>query len=357
MQSRRNILLRKIILVAVISSLFPVAAPISAYADYEKITKTPHQFFDVDTEMGQKDTSSKSISEGYLEFVFKFSNIRPRFNPNIVDEESSCIGVPSAQWDTYYNLSHSITLTSSDFVGSDSGPSRSGRWIRILISIKLSQNGTPLFYSGNPNYEVIFEEKNTKTEISQEMNLRDKFTLEGQRLISKPFVFPIYAGEEFVVEQETEASQGFACAQGYSSGVHGIGEDIDVTSSLVVEKKNQELSLQVPLQTNLSNKVERISVSSSSKLAVTAIEKTPSVCIVDRDLVYLKSAGLCLIEFSQGGNSSYLPAKTILKEIKITSSLTPKLSSKTPSIKCVQGKSTLVVSGKNPKCPAGYKKK
>ena len=329
----------------------------SAYADYEKITKTSHEFFDVDTTMRQKDVSSKSISEGYLEFVFKFSNIRPRFNPNIIGEEDSCIGIPRPQWDTYYNLDHSITLTSSDFVGSDSGPSRSGRWIRILIDVKLSQNGTPLFNSGNPNYEVVFEERNTNTEIRQEIKLRDKFTLEGQQLISKPFVFPIYAGEKFVVEQETEASQNFSCSLGYSSGSHGIGEDIDVTSLLVVEKKTQELSIQAPLQINLSNKVERISFSSSSKLEVTAIEKTPSICIADRDLIYLKSTGLCLIEFSQGGNSSYLPAKPILKEMRITTSPTPKPSLKSPSIKCVQGKSTLVVSGKNPKCPTGYKKK
>jgi hypothetical protein len=341
----------------VFSSFLLVATPISAYADYEKITKTSHEFFDVDTAVRQKSTTSKLISEGYLEFVFKFSNIRPRFNPNIVDEEGSCIGVPRAQWDTYYNLNHNITLTSSDYVGSESGPSRSGRWIRILINIKLSQNGTPLFNSSNPNYEVAFDEQNTMTQISQEMKIRDKFTLEGQQLISKPFVFPVYAGEEFVVEQETQASQNFDCPRQNFSGGHEFGDDIEVTSSLVVEKKSQELSLQVPLQMNLSNKVERISFSSSSKLAVTAIEKTPSMCIVDRDLVYIKSVGLCLIEFSQGGDSSFLPAKTILKEVRIIASPTPKPALKIPSIKCVKGKSSLVVSGKNPKCPVGYKKK
>ena len=340
-------------------SLSIIVSP-KAFADYEKITGISHEFFDVETALRQKNTSSRSVVEGYLEFSLKFSNMRPRFNPNIVSEEFSCIGQPRAQWDTYYTLHHNIDLTSSDYVGNSSGPSRSGRWTRILITVKLSQNGTPLFNSSNPNFEIAFDEKNTRAEISQEMRLREKFTLDGQQLIGKSFEFPVYGGEEFVVEQDTYATQYFTCGTGISGG-HKLGKRIEQSTSLIVEKKSQEITAQVPTQTDFANKAERISFSSSSKLPVMAIEKTPNTCIVDRDMVYLRSIGVCIIEFSQAGNASFLPAQTVLREMRVvatsTPSPSPKVSSKLPSIKCVKGKSTLMVIGKNPKCPTGYKKK
>jgi hypothetical protein len=132
-----------------------------------------------------------------------------------------------------------------------------------------------------------------------------------------------------------------------------MGKDLESTFTLKIEKKVQKITAQIPLELALADKIERIVYSSSSKLPVTAIERSPKVCIVDRDIIHLRSKGDCIIEFSQIGDELFLPAETVVKKIKVVAGS----SSKLISITCVKGKLTKKVTAVKPVCPKGYKKK
>jgi hypothetical protein len=346
---------KRIIAIGTMTGILVISSQTNAVADFEKVINTNHANFGVETTFNQQNTTGGALSEGYLNISMKFSNIRPRFNPYIVDEEFGfeCVGEQSPQWDTYYGLSHSIEIVSTDYIVGGGDSSRSGRIIRILTNVKLSQNGVPLFNSSNPNTEILFTELNPQGSIDKESNLSDYFSLQGQELVSKPFTFPVYAGEEFIITHSTYAVQNFKCPQINTSGAHKMGKDLESTFSLKIEKKVQKITAQIPTEIALVEKIERIVYSSSSKLPVTAIEKSPKVCVVDRDIVYLKSKGDCIIEFSQIGDKFFFPAETVVKKLRVVSEPAPKLI----SITCVKGKLIKKVTAVKPVCPKGYKKK
>jgi hypothetical protein len=344
---------KRIIKIGTLIGLLVITSQTNAYADFEKIINANHNNFGVEATFNQQNTRGGTLSEGYLNISMKFTDIRPRFNPYIVDEEHECVGEQRPQWDTYYTLSQDIEIVSTDYIDGGDGPSRSGRSIRILTNVKLAQNGVPLFNSSNPNYEISFDEWNPQEVIEKEANLSDYFSLQGQQLVSKPFTFPVYAGEEFIITHSTYAAQYFNCPRINLSGGHKMGKNLESTFTLKIEKKVQKITAQIPPELALADKIERIVYSSSSKLPVTAIERSPKVCIVDRDIVYLKSKGDCIIELSQIGDKSFLPAETVVKNIRVVA----ESSSKLISITCVKGKLTKKVTAVKPKCPAGYKKK
>ena len=343
---------KRIFKIGTLIGILVISSQTNAYADFEKITNANHDNFGVEVTFNQQNSTGGTLSEGYLNISMKFKDIRPRFNPYIVDEEIECVGVQRSSWDTYYNLRNSIEIVSTDYINDGNGPSRSGRSIRILTNVKLAQNGVPLFNSSNPNYEIAFDELNPQEVIEKEANLSDYFSLQGQQLVSKPFTFPVYAGEEFIVTHSTYASQYFACPRNVS-GASIMGKNLESTFTLKIEKKVQKIMAEIPVELALADKIERIVYSSSSKLPVTVIERSPKVCIVDRDIVYLKSKGDCIIELSQIGDKFFLPAETVVKKIKVVA----ESSSKVISITCVKGKLTKKVTAVKPKCPTGYKKK
>lgn len=344
---------KRIIKIGTLIGVLVISSQTSAFADFEKIINANHNNFGVEATFNQQNTTGGTLSEGYLNISMKFSDIRPRFNPYIVNEEFECVGEQRPQWDTYYTLSQDIEIVSTDYIDGEDGPSRSGRFIRILTKVKLAQNGVPLFNSSNPNYEILFDEWNPQEVIAKELNLSDYFSLQGQQLVSKPFTFPVYAGEEFIITHRTYAAQYFKCPRINASGGHKMGKDIESTFTLKIEKKVQKITAEIPLKLSIADKIERIVYSSSSKLPVTAIERSPKVCIIDKDIIYLKSKGDCIIELSQIGNRFFLPAETVVKKIKVVA----ESSSKLISITCVKGKLTKTVTAVKPKCPSGYKKK
>ena len=343
----------RIFKVGTLIGILVISSQTNAYADFEKIINADHNNFSVEATFNQQNTTVGTLSEGYLNVSMKFSDIRPRFIPYIVNEEYECVGEQSPQWDTYYTLGHNIEIVSTDYIDGGGGPSRSGRFIRILTNVKLSQNGVPLFDSSNPNYEISFDEWNPQQVIEKTANLKEYFSLQGQQLVSKPFTFPIYAGEEFIVTHSSYAAQYFNCPRINASGGYKMGKDIESTFTVRIDKKVQSITAQIPSQLALADKIERIIYSSSSKLPVTAIEKSPKVCIVDRDILYLKSKGDCIIELSQIGDRYFLPAETLVKKIKVVA----ESSSKLISITCIKGKLTKKVTAVKPVCPKGYKTK
>ena len=327
--------------------------PNNANADFNFNLNTTHDNVSIGTSLRQQGSSNNTLTEGYLAATFNFSNIRVRFNPNIFSGSTSCIGEPGPWWDTYFNVYHSIDFTTSDYIDGGLGPTKSGRMISVIFQIKLSQYGVPLFDSSNPGWDIRFEEWNTQDWITTDYKLRDYFEVNGQQLISKPFVFPIYAGEEFIVTEKTYVQEYFKCPKANLTGGYSIGKDIESNTSLIVDKKMQKIIANIPSQVNYANKIERLSFFASSKLPVQVMEKTPKICLVNNDLLYLKSTGTCELELSQSGNQHYSAAPTILKKIKVISSSQKKGS----TIICIKGNSTLTVTGIDPLCPAGYRKK
>jgi len=342
---------KRIIEIGTLIGILVISSQTNAYADFEKIINANHENFGVEATFSQQNTTGGTLSEGYLNISMKFSNIRARFNP-IGRSDSSCVAYQPPGRDWYYTVQHGIELKSTDYIDGGEGPSRSGRLIRILTRVYLAQNGVPLFNSIE-EVGIFLDEWNLQEVIRKEANLSDYFSLQGQQLVSKPFTFPVYAGEEFIITYSTYARQTYACSNSYNSGSTIMGKDLESTFILKIEKKVQEITAQIPWQLALADKIVRIVYSSSSKLPVTAIERSPKVCIVDRDILYLKSEGDCIIELSQIGDKSFLPAKTLVKKIKVVAGS----SSKLILITCIKGNLVKKVTAVKPKCPSGYKVK
>jgi len=88
----------------------------------------------------------------------------------------------------------------------------------------------------------------------------------------------------------------------------------------------------------------------------TTRESTPSSCSVNIYFMVSDYLGQAIyVLFDLGKKDLTIPAK-LVTSIQ-TSSPTPKASIKTASITCIKGKTIKKVTGINPKCPAGYKKK
>jgi hypothetical protein len=118
-----------------------------------------------------------------------------------------------------------------------------------------------------------------------------------------------------------------------------------------ISKLGQVIQNIKPSDLPLTNKIFRLKFSASSGLPVTAVEADSSICIVDKDLVYLLKPGKCAMKLSQEGNDAYEAAPELAVAFTILG------SSREAKITCVKGKLTKVVSGSKPVCPAGYKKK
>ena len=118
-----------------------------------------------------------------------------------------------------------------------------------------------------------------------------------------------------------------------------------------VSKLGQTIQNLKPIDLPLANKISRLKFSSSSGLPVTAVELDSSICIVDKDLVYLLKPGKCAMKLSQDGNDAYEAAPDLSVAFTILG------SGRAATITCVKGKLTKVVSGSKPVCPDGYKKK
>lgn len=122
-------------------------------------------------------------------------------------------------------------------------------------------------------------------------------------------------------------------------------------------KKSQSIvATPIPNQ-KLSSKVVKIDLSATSGLDVYASSDSETICEINQADWYstewevtLKKAGTCKLSYFQQGDSEYLAAQTIYESFTITGTLTK-------TITCIKGKSTAKITGVNPVCPSGYKKK
>lgn len=116
------------------------------------------------------------------------------------------------------------------------------------------------------------------------------------------------------------------------------------------EQVEQTISLfDLPKTFKFSEKSMSLVISTSSGLDPSLESLSPSICEVDGlELSFLKP-GKCEFRISQEGDTDFLPAEDVFGSFLIQSPTTP--------ITCLKGKLIKKVTGANPKCPAGYKKK
>ena len=100
---------------------------------------------------------------------------------------------------------------------------------------------------------------------------------------------------------------------------------------------------------NLSVSRIKLSESSSAGLPIFFQSLTEDVCEIDGEFLVLRTKGICDLLLSQDGNEDFLAAEDKFFVTLITDS--------NRVITCSKGKLTKKVTGLNPKCPVGYKKK
>jgi hypothetical protein len=123
----------------------------------------------------------------------------------------------------------------------------------------------------------------------------------------------------------------------------------DVGPELVI-RKNQKLELVLPntLSLDLTVTLFDFQIGSLSELPIQNRALTPNVCSINQNKLTFLAVGRCEILSLALGNDEW--AETSLKTT-LTKSV------QRTSVTCVKGKLTKKITGKNPKCPAGYKKK
>lgn len=122
-------------------------------------------------------------------------------------------------------------------------------------------------------------------------------------------------------------------------------------------KKSQSIEATPIPNQKLSSKVVKIDLSATSGLDVYASSDTESICEINQADWYstewevtLKKAGTCKLSYFQQGDTEYLAAPTLYESFTISGTVNK-------TITCIKGKSVAKITGVNPVCPSGYKKK
>ena len=99
----------------------------------------------------------------------------------------------------------------------------------------------------------------------------------------------------------------------------------------------------------------------TASLPVSLVSDTSDICEPALPLgslyAHILRPGICKIRFSQAGNDEYSPAPDVQIQFQVLPPIKTATSKTIFSVVCTKGPVTKRVSGKNPSCPAGYKKK
>ncbi len=131
-------------------------------------------------------------------------------------------------------------------------------------------------------------------------------------------------------------TQSFSTAEGF---VETPSEQVEQTISL----------FDLPSSAKFSDKSLGLVISTSSGLDTFVESLTPAICDIDGLEVQFLKPGKCEFRISQDGDGDFLPAEDVFGSFYIQGA--------TATITCTKGKLVKKVTGANPKCPAGYKKK
>ena len=114
----------------------------------------------------------------------------------------------------------------------------------------------------------------------------------------------------------------------------------------------QTITFTPPATANLASRTVVLSATASSGGAVTYATTSTGICSITGSTLNLLMRGNCAITATQAGTTTLAPiSATATVMIAGPAAATKK------SITCVRGNKSKKVSGKNPKCPAGYKVK
>jgi len=103
---------------------------------------------------------------------------------------------------------------------------------------------------------------------------------------------------------------------------------------------------------DLTKRTIPIKVFSTSNLEIFAYNSMNSPCEYANGQITLKSAGLCVVAFSQEGDNNYKPAENIILRFEIVGTV-----KKPTTIACAKGKLVKKITAVKPKCPSEYKVK
>ena len=188
------------------------------------------------------------------------------------------------------------------------------------------------------NYEVL-DKTSSRVDSGSESNAQNrlqnewKFELSGLESSSKykiNLTFSNSAGSGKTITQSFTTLEGFA-----ESSSEQVGQTISL--------------FDLPKTYKFSEKSMSLVISTSSGLDPSVESLSPSICEADGlELSFLKP-GKCEFKISQEGDMDFLPAEDVFGSFLIQG---------TPiSITCLKGKLTKKITGANPRCPAGYKRK
>lgn len=124
------------------------------------------------------------------------------------------------------------------------------------------------------------------------------------------------------------------------------------TLTFDVTKNSQTLTFKPQSTIELSAKTLDLSATASSGGSVTYTTDTKEVCSIEGAKLTLVKSGNCNVTATQAGSPT-VSAVSVTASITISAPPAPK----TTTLTCVKGKKTKKVSGVNPKCPKGYKKR
>jgi hypothetical protein len=127
--------------------------------------------------------------------------------------------------------------------------------------------------------------------------------------------------------------------------------------SFEVTRDPQTITFTPVTTVDIATKSLTLTATASSGGAVTYSTTSPSNCSISGSTLNLVKAGNCIVTATQAGTSTLAPVTGSATIVLTGSAVTPKPITTKKPIVCVKGKTTKKVSGKNPKCPIGYKLK
>ena len=122
------------------------------------------------------------------------------------------------------------------------------------------------------------------------------------------------------------------------------------TQEINIEFEKQSITFELPKTLNVALRKYPLTAISSRSAPLTYITNSPEICsILNSDLI-LRKSGDCSVTVTQVGSP-------IFEQVSVTKNLfiEEKINVAKKTIQCISAKKAMKITGKNPKCPKGFK--
>ena len=311
--------------------------------------------------------SSGTLSPGKTEVVINLSKILAQFETTIRfihdDENGNEIpdvckvspqpgtGVPGLDLrggnGNLFNIGAGIEISDQPDFNRD----ESETYFQVYFNVPLNSAGKDYLDQRYEEAVLVWDKSTERFLTSKHIN-----RLAGGGFSLSPMAFEIKNSNKLYIKTSAEFTQEIGQPICPKKKVMGWGNSHSISSiervnELDVSKMLQVIQYSKPSDVLLTNKVTRIKFASTASLPVSSVESDSNICIVEKDLVYLLKTGKCTITLSQLGNVEYEKATDQVLSFMVTG------PSQSLKITCVKGKVTKIVSGVNPTCPSGFRRK